>query len=50
VIAADIRVHQSGDRFIGFGVAVIGKPLDKRTRAVADPDNPDANAPPFLKT
>jgi hypothetical protein len=50
VIAADVRIHQSGHRFIGFGVAIIGKPLDERTCAVADPDNPDTDAPPFLKT
>jgi hypothetical protein len=49
MIAADIGVHEAGHGFIGFGIAVISEPLNKRTRAIANPDDADAYAAAILK-
>jgi hypothetical protein len=43
VVAAEVDVHEAGNRFGGIGVAVVLDALDEGRRAVADADDGDAD-------
>ena len=43
MIGAHLNIHQSGDRFSRFGVAIKAQPLHKRRGAVAKANDGNAN-------
>ena len=43
VVAAEVDVHETGDRLVGIGVAVVLHALHERARAVADPHDGHAH-------
>ncbi len=43
VVAAEVDVHEAGDRLVGIGVLVVLDALDEAVGAVADADDRDAD-------